>query len=88
LVKKDTTFLTISFKISYFHNKSEILRVIDSLQLCSKYKVATPVDWKNGDACMITPGVTEEECKTLFPKGYKVVNVPSEKAYIRLTPQP
>jgi 1-Cys peroxiredoxin 6 len=67
---------------------SEILRVVDSLQLCAKYKVATPVDWKQGEACMIQPSVKAEEIDNLFPKGYQVINVPSEKSYLRTTPQP
>ena len=67
---------------------SEILRVVDSLQLCAKYKVATPVDWKNGQECMIQPSVKQEEVEKLFPKGHKVIEVPSHKNYLRMTPQP
>jgi 1-Cys peroxiredoxin 6 len=69
-------------------NFYEIIRVIDSLQLTLKYKVATPVDWKVGDKCMIQPSVSEQEAQILFPKGYETVAVPSGKEYIRLTPQP
>jgi hypothetical protein len=62
--------------------------VVDSLQLCAKHKVATPVDWKNGDDCMIQPGVKDDEIPRLFPKGHKTIEVPSQKSYIRMTPQP
>uniref|UniRef100_A0A224XW20 1-Cys peroxiredoxin n=1 Tax=Panstrongylus lignarius TaxID=156445 RepID=A0A224XW20_9HEMI len=67
---------------------SEILRVIDSLQLTDTKQVATPVDWKNGDNCMVLPTLTDEEATKLFPSGYTTVPVPSEKTYIRITPQP
>lgn len=70
-----------------FFVSSEILRVVDSLQLCAKHKVATPVDWKSGQECMIQPGVSSEECQKLFTS-YRKVEVPSKKEYIRLTPQP
>lgn len=61
---------------------------MDSLQLCAKHKVATPVDWKNGGDCMIQPGVNEDEAEKLFPKGHTVIQVPSQKGYLRTTPQP
>jgi hypothetical protein len=63
------------------------LRVIDSLQLCAKHHVATPVEWKNGDRVMIQPTVKPEDAAQLFP-GYEVVEVPSKKEYIRMTQQP
>jgi len=69
-------------------NFDEVLRVLDSLQLTAAKRVATPVDWKVGDACMIQPSVTAEEAAVLFPKGFEVVEVPSKKSYIRVTPQP
>jgi len=56
--------------------------------LTQKFKVATPVDWKNNDDVMITPNVKPEEAPVLFPKGFKTFDVPSGKHYIRLTPQP
>jgi thioredoxin-dependent peroxiredoxin len=64
-------------------NFDELLRVIDSLQLTSKFKVATPANWKEGEDCIITPAVSNDEAKTLFPKGFKTV-----KPYLRYTPQP
>lgn len=76
--------LTITYPASTGRNFQEILRVIDSLQLTDKYRVATPVNWKNGEDVIIVPSLTDEsEMNRLFPKGYKVV-----KPYLRTTPQP
>ncbi|MDE3224580.1 MAG: redoxin domain-containing protein, partial [Nitrospirota bacterium] len=75
--------LTITYPASTGRNFDEILRVIDSLQLTDKYSVATPVNWKDGQDCIITPAVSDAEAKTLFPKGFKAV-----KPYLRITPQP
>ena len=75
--------LTITYPASTGRNFIELLRVIDSLQLTSKFRVATPADWKDGQDCIITPAVKDEEAKTLFPKGFKTV-----KPYLRYTPQP
>jgi hypothetical protein len=58
--------------------------VIDSLQLTDNYKVATPVDWKDGDEVVIVPALQDPaELATRFPKGYRAV-----RPYLRLTPQP
>jgi len=75
--------LTLTYPASTGRNFNEILRVVDSLQLTSKYKVATPANWKDGEDCIITPTVTDAEVPTLFPKGHRVV-----KPYLRYTPQP
>ncbi len=76
--------LIITYPASTGRNFIEILRVIDSLQLTDSYKVATPVNWKNGDDVIIVPSLKDEaEMKTLFPSGWKTV-----KPYLRLTPQP
>ena len=72
----------------HFKLKSEILRVLDSLQLTAKYRVATPVDWKRGDRCMIDPKLSEEEALRLFPCGFEGVTVPSQRNYLKLTAQP
>ena len=64
------------------------MRVCDSLQLCSKHKVATPVDWKQGEDVIVQPSVKQEELATLFPKGVRTIAVPSGKQYLRVTPQP
>jgi len=70
-------------------NFDEILRVLDSLQLTAEKKVATPVDWKAGDDCMVLPSLSDEEAAQLFGKdNVKPLCVPSGKHYLRLTPQP
>ncbi|OCR01655.1 peroxidase [Oscillatoriales cyanobacterium USR001] len=76
--------LTITYPASTGRNFDEILRVIDSLQLTDKYSVATPVNWKDGQDCVIVPSIKDpEELKEKFPKGYEVI-----KPYLRMTPQP
>src|SRR3954449_5956485 len=75
--------LTLTYPASTGRNFDEILRVIDSLQLTSEYKVATPVDWKDGEDVIIVPAVSDEEAKERFPKGFE-----AKKPYLRLTPQP
>ncbi|KAK9511219.1 hypothetical protein O3M35_005819 [Rhynocoris fuscipes] len=69
-------------------NFDEILRVIDSLQLTDSKQVATPADWKKGENCMVLPTLSDDDAKVLFPNGYKTVSLPSEKNYMRITPQP
>ena len=64
-------------------NFDEILRVIDSMQLTADYKVATPVNWKNGEDVIIVTSVTNDEAKEKFPEGWKTV-----KPYLRIVPQP
>lgn len=74
----------ITYPASTGRNFDEILRVVDSLQLTDKHKVATPVDWKHGDEVVIVPALQDEgEIKKRFPKGYRAV-----KPYLRLTPEP
>ena len=75
--------LMITYPASTGRNFNEILRVIDSLQLTAYQKVATPVNWKEGEDCVILPSVTNEEAEKLFPKGFNEV-----KPYLRMTPQP
>jgi len=75
--------LTLTYPASTGRNISEILRVLDSLQLTSEYKVATPVNWKDGDDVIITTAVSDDEAKDRFPKGFTTL-----KPYLRLTPQP
>jgi alkyl hydroperoxide reductase subunit AhpC len=74
--------LMIAYPMTTGRNFDEIIRVIDSLQLTAKHKVATPVDWKQGGDVIITGAVSDEEAKTLFP-GYK-----THKPYLRTTKQP
>lgn len=74
----------ITYPASTGRNFVEILRVIDSLQLTDGYKVATPVNWKDGEDVVIAPALQDpEDLKKRFPKGYKVI-----KPYLRMTPQP
>ncbi|MFC6859005.1 peroxiredoxin [Zunongwangia sp. SCSIO 43204] len=75
--------LTLTYPPSTGRNFEEILRVIDSLQLTAYHKVATPANWKHGEEVVISPAVSNEDAKDLFPKGYNEV-----KPYLRLTPQP
>ena len=75
--------LMVTYPASTGRNFDEILRVIDSLQLTANYKVATPVDWTDGEDVIIVPAVTDDEAKERFPKGWKAL-----KPYLRVTPQP
>jgi alkyl hydroperoxide reductase subunit AhpC len=75
--------LTLTYPASTGRNFDELLRVIDSLQLTAKYKVATPSDWKQGGDVIIVPSVSDADAKSLFPSGWKTV-----KPYLRVVPQP
>src|SRR5215211_1784479 len=75
--------LMITYPASTGRNFDEILRVIDSLQLTAKHKVATPADWKQGQDVIIVPSVSDADAKTMFPSGWKTV-----KPYLRIVPQP
>lgn len=75
--------LIISYPASTGRNFFEILRVIDSLQLTANYQVATPVDWENGQDCIVVPAIATEDIPAKFPKGHTVI-----KPYLRTTPQP
>ncbi|KAJ8277847.1 hypothetical protein GJAV_G00080810 [Gymnothorax javanicus] len=80
--------LSILYPATTGRNFDELLRVIDSLQLTAKKKVATPVDWKPGDRVMVLPNIPEDEASTLFPDGIDTKELPSGKKYLRYTPQP
>ena len=75
--------LMITYPMTTGRNFDEILRVLDSMQLTGKHKVATPVNWKNGDDVIIIPAVSNEEAKELFPDGWKTI-----KPYLRTVKQP
>ena len=75
--------LMITYPASTGRNFDEILRVIDSLQLTAKHKVATPVNWKDGEDCIVVPALSDDQAKELFPRGFTTV-----KPYLRYTPQP
>ncbi|KAI5069579.1 hypothetical protein GOP47_0015880 [Adiantum capillus-veneris] len=79
---------SILYPASTGRNFAEILRVIDSLQLTAHHSVATPVDWKHGDSCMVLPNFSDDEARRKFPKGFETIAVPSGKGYLRVTPQP
>jgi len=78
-----TIMLMITYPASTGRNFDELLRVIDSLQLTADYKVSTPANWKKGEDVVISPSISNEEAKKMFPKGFKEV-----KPYLRLTPEP
>ena len=75
--------LTLTYPASTGRNFDELLRVIDSLQLTAKHKVATPSDWKQGEDVIIVPSVNDNDAKQLFPNGWKTL-----KPYLRVVPQP
>ena len=75
--------LTITYPASTGRNFDEILRVIDSLQLTADYSVATPVNWKDGEDCIVVPTLSDEEAREKFPAGFTKL-----KDYLRTTPQP
>ena len=74
--------LMLTYPMTTGRNFDEILRVIDSMQLTQKHRVATPVNWKQGDDVIISGAVSDDEAKKLFP-GYKTL-----KPYLRTTKQP
>ena len=73
----------LTYPMSTGRNFDEVLRLLDSCQLTAKHKVATPVNWKQGDKVIIVPAVSDEEAKAKFPGGWE-----SPKPYIRIVPQP
>jgi thioredoxin-dependent peroxiredoxin len=75
--------LMLSYPMSTGRNFDEILRVLDSIQLTTKHKVATPVNWKQGDDVIIVPAVSDEEAKQTYPAGWKTL-----KPYLRVVAQP
>jgi alkyl hydroperoxide reductase subunit AhpC len=75
--------LLIAYPMTTGRNFDEVLRVIDSLQLTAKHKVATPVNWKPGEDVIIAGSVSDDEAKKVYPNGWK-----SPRPYIRIVPQP
>ena len=75
--------LMLTYPMTTGRNFDEILRVLDSMQLTAKHKVATPVNWKNGEDVIIVPSVSDEEAKGMFAEGWKTLN-----PYLRLVKQP
>jgi len=75
--------LSLTYPASTGRNFEELLRVIDSLQLTDRHKVATPADWKQGEDVIIVPSVSDEDAKALFPDGWD-----AQKPYLRKVKQP
>jgi len=73
----------LAYPMSTGRNFDEILRMLDSIQLTAKHKVATPVNWKRGEDVVIIPAVSDEEAKKRWPKGWK-----APRPYLRIVPQP
>ena len=74
---------TLAYPMSSGRNFDEVLRLMDSIQLTAAHKVATPVNWKNGEDVIIVPAVSDDDAKKLFPAGWKTL-----KSYLRIVPQP
>ena len=75
--------LILTYPMTTGRNFDEVLRVLDSMQLTAKHKVATPVNWQNGEDVIIVPAVSDADAKTMFPGGWKTL-----KPYLRVTKQP
>ncbi len=75
--------MMLTYPMTTGRDFDEIIRVLDSIQLTSKHKVATPANWKQGDDVIIVPAVSDEEANKLFPDGFKRI-----KPYLRTTKQP
>ena len=75
--------LILVYPMTTGRNFDEVLRVLDSLQLTAKHKVATPVNWKQGDDVIISGSVSDEEAKQKYPDGWK-----APRPYLRIVPQP
>lgn len=84
IVGPDKTIkLMLTYPMTTGRNFDEILRVLDSMQLTAKHKVATPVNWQNGDDVIIVPSVSDEEAREKYPDGFETI-----KPYLRTVKQP
>ena len=75
--------LMITYPMTTGRNFDEVLRVLDSMQLTAKHKVATPANWRQGEDVIIVPSVSKEEAEQKYPEGWK-----APKPYLRIVPQP
>jgi alkyl hydroperoxide reductase subunit AhpC len=75
--------LMLVYPMTTGRNFDEVLRVIDSMQLTAKHRVATPVNWKNGEDVIIAGSVSDDEAKKIYPQGWK-----APRPYLRIVPQP
>ena len=75
--------LMLTYPMSTGRNFDEVLRVLDSIQLTAKHKVATPVNWKQGEDVIIVPSVSDDDARAKYPQGWK-----APKPYLRIVPQP
>ena len=73
----------ITYPMSTGRNFDEVLRVLDSIQLTATHKVATPVNWKQGEDVIIVPSVSDDEAREKFPDGWS-----APRPYLRIVPQP
>ncbi|KAL1548255.1 amino acid permease [Salvia divinorum] len=77
--------LSFLYPASTGRNMEEVVRVVESLQRAANHKIATPANWKKGEAVVISPSVSNEEANRMFPQGYKTTDLPSKKGYLRFT---
>ena len=80
--------LSMLYPATTGRNLGEVLRVLDSLQLAAAHQVATPANWKGGDKVLVVPSLSTAEARGRFPKGVEVAKLPSDKEYMRFTPDP
>ena len=73
----------LTYPMTTGRNFDEVLRILDSCQLTAKHNVATPVNWKQGEDCIIPPSVSDEDAKAKYPDGFKTL-----KPYLRIVAQP
>jgi alkyl hydroperoxide reductase subunit AhpC len=73
----------LTYPMSTGRNFDEVLRLLDSIQLTAKHKLATPVNWRQGEDVIIVPSVSDDEAKKQFPQGWR-----APKPYMRYVPQP